>query len=116
MQIFSSIPELFSGLARVSINREILRNCCSVYKLFNASFTPFLYPEIWFRTCNAQYLTEDLPTFLNNEALKYTKILDLAIPGFPQNNTYHDEGTLSELYNLGVQALLAEIPQLKCFR
>ncbi|RDL36809.1 uncharacterized protein BP5553_06161 [Venustampulla echinocandica] len=52
---------------------------------------------------------------LDNSSLKYTKTFDLAIPRHSRKDTGYTEGELSELYNKGVQALLASMPGLTYF-
>jgi len=88
---------------------------CLTSKSFNASFTPFLYAEVWIRSTNAQFLVENVQLLLGNSSLKCTKGLDVAIRPYSRLDTGHDEGTLSELYNKGVQALPDEHARIDSF-
>jgi len=112
---FASIPELLSCLGRNVVNRKLMYDLCLTSKSFNASFTPFLYAEFWIRSTNAQFLVENVQLLLGNSSLKCTKGLDVAIRPYSRLDTGHDEGTLSELYNKGVQALLMSMPELTHF-
>jgi hypothetical protein len=120
MTKFACIPELVDYLAEVSVNRRLIFNACLTSRVFNVSFTCRLYSELWFRPNNARFLVEDLSTLLKNDALKndalkYTRTLDIEIsPGNYVKNSY-SHGELNERVNEGVQSLLTKLPLLEKF-
>jgi hypothetical protein len=114
---FASSADLVYYVGKLISNRQSLRDCCLVSKNFNASFTPLLYSEVWFRQNNISFLLEDLPLLLNNRALKYTRTFDVAIDMIRDGGNWTaDEMAVYRSYNEAVQSLLVKMPMLQTFR
>jgi hypothetical protein len=111
---FARIPELLAFLGRMIINRTLLYDLCLSSRQFNASFTAFLYEEVWFRADNVHVLI-DIPRFLNNPSLKYIEKVDFSIARLSVKHTGHSEGQLCQLYNEAVKGLLERTPDLISF-
>jgi hypothetical protein len=111
-QRFASIPELTGCLARIIVSRQLLMSLCLTSKNFNAVFTPALYEEIIFQPSNVRFLLE-LQQFVENKALKYTRVLDITITenGLRQLGLDIDEESISS----SVQKLLPNMPNLVTF-
>ncbi|RDL41179.1 uncharacterized protein BP5553_01158 [Venustampulla echinocandica] len=103
---FARLPELLACLGQCVLNRRLLYDLCLTSRTFNASFTAFLYAEVWFTEQNAHVLFEDFEGLLNNKSWKYTKTLDFTIRRQPLPDTDRSEGELCQLYNEAAQELL----------